>query len=212
MTIPRQLTEAADSSGAIGVHLGSLAAALPEFSEQAGRLADWGSQLADVLGLGARLLTAGNGGSAAEAQHLAAELVGKMRNDRRPLSAIALTAETAGLTALGNDYGYSEIFARQVRAHGRSGDVLLLLSTSGRSPNLLTAADAARGVGMTTWSFTGRAPNPLAARCYDALAVPVDDSQTVQELHLVAIHLLCGYVDARLPSHAEVAVAGGETP
>lgn len=101
---------------------------------------------------------AGNGGSAAEAQHLTAELVGKLHDDRQPLSAIALHAETSALTAIANDYGYTDVYARQVRAHGRPGDVLLLLSTSGTSPNLVAAAQAARDVGVTTWALTGAAP------------------------------------------------------
>jgi D-sedoheptulose 7-phosphate isomerase len=182
-------------------HLNRLVKALPEFTVLAARLATWGTELAEVLVGGGRLLVAGNGGSAAEAQHLAAELVGKMRDERQPLSAIALNAETSSLTALGNDYGFHQVFARQVRAHGRPGDVLLLLSTSGRSPNLLAAAQAAHEVGMTTWSFTGQTPNPLAADSYDALAAPTDDSQTAQELHLIAVHLLCSYVDAHLHKH-----------
>ena len=153
---------------------------------------------------GGRLLVAGNGGSAAEAQHLAAELVGKLRDDRAPLSAIALSAETSSLTAIGNDYGFDEVFARQVRAHGRPGDILLLLSTSGASPNLLAAARAGREVGLRCWAFTGPAPNPLADACDEVLAVPSADPQVVQELHLVSAHVLCEYVDRALP-----AVAGG---
>jgi len=183
-------------------HVGALARALPRFRVEAERLREWGVALAGVLGHGGRLLVAGNGGSAAEAQHLAGELVGKMREDRRPLSAVALTADTAGLTAIGNDYGYEEVFARQVRAHGRPGDVLVLLSTSGRSPNLLAAADAAVEVGMVRWGLTGPAPNPLADACDDVLAVPSPDQQTVQELHLVAVHLLCAHVEAALPAAA----------
>lgn len=143
---------------------------------------------------------AGNGGSAAEAQHLAAELVGKLRWDRPALSAIALTAETASLTALGNDYGFQEVFARQVRAHGRPGDVLLLMSTSGRSANLLTAAEAAAGLGIRVLGFTGPTPNPLAGHCADVLAVPSSDPQVVQELHLVSVHVLCEHIDRTLPT------------
>src|SRR3954468_20035194 len=125
-------------------HLTALAAALvPYRAAAAGRLARWGGQLAWPLGRGGRLLAAGNGGSAAEAQHLAAELVGKLREDRTPLSAIALCADSASVTAISNDYGYDQVFARQVRAHGRPGDVLLVFSTSGRSPNLLAAVHAA---------------------------------------------------------------------
>jgi D-sedoheptulose 7-phosphate isomerase len=181
-------------------HVTELIQAARSFRHQALVLADWGRALAGVLGDGGRLLVAGNGGSAAEAQHLTAELVGKLREDRVPLSALALHADTSSTSAIGNDYGFAEIYARQVRAHGRPGDVLLLLSTSGRSPNLLAAADAAAEIGVHRWAFTGRAPNPLASRCTQVLAVPSEDSQVVQELHLVAAHLLCEYVDAYLPA------------
>jgi D-sedoheptulose 7-phosphate isomerase len=183
-------------------HLAELAGALLSFREGARALVDWGEALAGVLTEGGRLLVAGNGGSAAEAQHLTAELVGKLRADRVPLSALALHAETSSLTAIGNDYGFTEAYARQVRAHGRPGDVLLLLSTSGRSANLLAAADAAAEVGVHRWAFTGPAPNPLADRCSQVLAVPCDEPQVVQELHLVAAHLLCEFVDAHLPQRA----------
>jgi D-sedoheptulose 7-phosphate isomerase len=104
------------------------------------------------------------------------------------------------MTAIGNDYGYASVYARQVRAHGREGDVLLLMSTSGRSPNLLAAARAGIAAGLQVWAFTGPEPNPLAARCSRALAVPCPESQVVQELHLVASHLLCEYVDVHLPA------------
>lgn len=184
-------------------HLGMLERALAPFRARAARLSSWGTTLAQVLATGGRLLVAGNGGSAAEAQHLAAELVGRMRADRPPYSAIALSAETSSLTAIGNDYGYDEVFARQVRAHGRKGDVLVALSTSGRSPNLLAAVHAAREVGLRRWAFTGPAPNPLADACEDALAVPSDDPQTVQELHLVAVHLLCHQVELALGTAAD---------
>nr|WP_246248458.1 SIS domain-containing protein [Micromonospora maritima] len=163
-------------------------------------LARWGQEVARRLAAGGRLLVAGNGGSAAEAQHLTAELVGKLRHDRQPLSAIALHAETSALTAIGNDYGYDEIFARQVRAHGRPDDLLLLLSTSGTSPNLLTAAHAAHDTGLRCWAFTGPAPNPLADLCHERLAIDSPDGQVVQELHLVAVHVLCEYVDRALPA------------
>ena len=132
------------------------------------RLQSWGNQLADVFAGGGRLLAAGNGGSAAEAQHLTAELVGRFLQERRRLSAICLSAETSSLTAIVNDYGAEEMFARQVEAHGRPGDVLLLLSTSGRSPNVLHAADRARKAGIVTWAMTGPGPNPLSTRCDDA--------------------------------------------
>ncbi|MFI7578623.1 SIS domain-containing protein [Micromonospora sp. NPDC049497] len=180
-------------------HLANLAAALLPYRQAAERLSTWGTELAWTLARGGRLLVAGNGGSAAEAQHLTAELVGKLHDDRQPLSAIALHAETSALTAIGNDYGYDHIYARQVRAHGRPGDILLLMSTSGASPNLLHATHAARDTGVRTWAFTGPAPNPLAELCDDTLAVPSPDSQVVQELHLVSSHLLCEYVEQALP-------------
>jgi D-sedoheptulose 7-phosphate isomerase len=182
-------------------HLAGMASALLPFRAVAeGRLARWGSQLAWTLGQGGRLLVAGNGGSAAEAQHLAAELVGRLRDERAPLSAIALTADSSALTAISNDYGYDEVFARQVRGHGRHGDILIAMSTSGRSPNLLTAAEAARSVGMRTWAMTGPGPNPLSDVCDEALNCPAPDSQVVQELHLISVHVLCEYVDRALPA------------
>ncbi|MFE6222491.1 MULTISPECIES: SIS domain-containing protein [unclassified Streptomyces] len=163
------------------------------------RLARWGGRLADVLTAGGRLLAAGNGGSAAQAQHLTAELVGRYREERPAYSALSLHAETSSVTAIGNDYGFDEVFARQVAAHGRPGDLLILLSTSGRSPNLLTAAATARARGLGVWALTGPAPNPLAQAAHDAVCVDGATTATVQEAHLVAVHLLCACFDAALP-------------
>jgi D-sedoheptulose 7-phosphate isomerase len=179
-------------------HLAELDGPLRELRADAPRLELWGQRLADVLLGGGRLLTAGNGGSAAEAQHLAAELVGRYRDDRPPLSAIALCAETSSITAIGNDYGSEEVFARQVHAHGRPGDILVLLSTSGHSPNVLAAADAAAGRGLVTWALTGAPDNPLAERSDDSLTVDSPHTATVQEIHLIAIHLICAAVDEAL--------------
>jgi D-sedoheptulose 7-phosphate isomerase len=165
----------------------------------------WGHHLAGVLVQGGRVLACGNGGSAAQAQHLTAELVGRYRQDRRPLSAIALHADTSTLTAIANDYPPDELYARQAEAHGREGDVLIALSTSGRSPNVVAAAGAARGRGLTTWAFTGPAPNPLMAVTDDALAVDASYAATVQEVHQVAIHLLCAAVDSAVPGGLGVA-------
>ena len=175
-------------------HIADLQAALSRFEEQVARLDGWGQRAAEVLLGGGRLLAAGNGGSAAEAQHLTAELVGRYRDDRLPLSAIALHAETSSLTAISNDYGADEAFARQVRAHGRAGDLLVLLSTSGRSPNLLAAAAAGRDAGLIVWGLTGPLPNPLAHRCDDVVAAPGATTSTVQELHLVAVHQLAAAI------------------
>ncbi|MFI9275555.1 D-glycero-beta-D-manno-heptose 1-phosphate adenylyltransferase [Kitasatospora sp. NPDC052896] len=186
-------------------HIQALAAALPLLD--VGRLQEWGRILADRLPTGRRLLVAGNGGSAAEAQHLTSELVGRFRAERAPLSAIALHADSSSVTAIANDYGQNEVFARQVRAHGRPGDVLLLLSTSGTSPNLLAAAKAARELGLTVWALTGPAPNPLAASADRSVCVDTVEVATVQECHLVAVHTLCATVDAHLTAPA---VSGDE--
>jgi D-sedoheptulose 7-phosphate isomerase len=175
-------------------HLDALSGALA--SLDVARLHAWGSMLAAVLTRGGRLLALGNGGSAAQAQHLTAELVGRYRDDRPPYSAIALCSEGPALTAIGNDYGVERIFARQVAAHGRSGDVLIALSTSGASPNVLAATDAAGACGMAVLALTGARPNPLAAVADDAVSVDVPSTSTVQEVHLIAIHLLCTAFDA----------------
>jgi D-sedoheptulose 7-phosphate isomerase len=178
-------------------HVASLTAALGSLNAQLATLDRWGRLLADVLcgESRGRLLAAGNGGSAAQAQHLTAELVGRYRADRPPFSAICLTAETSSLTAIANDYPADELFARQVEAHGRAGDVLVLLSTSGRSPNIVAAARRARECGITTLAVTGPAPNPLAAAADDAVCIDSPWTATVQECHLVALHLVCAAFD-----------------
>ncbi len=160
----------------------------------------WGRRLAGTLADGGRLLVAGNGGSAAEAQHLTAELVGRFLDERRPLSAICLSAETSSLTAIVNDYGAEEMFARQVQAHGRAGDILLLLSTSGRSPNVLRAAERAAELDVAGWALTGPGPNPLAARCDEAICVEASSTAAVQAVHLVIVHAICAAIDAQLPA------------
>ncbi|MEV3972952.1 SIS domain-containing protein [Streptomyces sp. NPDC050698] len=178
------------------LHCRSLEEALARFRTHGlDRIADWGGRLADVLGGGGRLLAAGNGGSAAQAQHLTAELVGRYRQERRAYSALALHAETSSMTAIGNDYGFDHVYARQVTAHGRPGDILLLLSTSGRSPNLIAAAVTARQAGLRVWALTGRGPNPLAEAAHEALCVDAGSTANVQETHLVAVHLLCECFD-----------------
>ena len=180
-------------------HTEALAKALTENGSRLAAVADrWGAELAERLSGGARLLAAGNGGSAAQAQHLTAELVGRYRDDRLPLSAIALHAETSSLTAIANDFGAEEVYARQVLAHGRRGDVLVLMSTSGRSPNVVNAARAGREAGLAVWAMTGAPPNPLLELCDEALAIDADSTATVQELHLVALHMVCAALDVAL--------------
>jgi D-sedoheptulose 7-phosphate isomerase len=177
------------------VHLAALRRPLDELEASIDKLDAWGRHLAGVLTAGGRLLAVGNGGSAAQAQHLTSELVGRYRDERRPFSALALHAETSSVTAIVNDYGPDDVFARQVRAHGREGDVLVSLSTSGRSPNVLTAVAAAQECGLTTWALTGRAPNPLADASDDAVVVDAPYTATVQEIHQIVVHLLCAAVD-----------------
>ncbi|MGC5341540.1 D-sedoheptulose-7-phosphate isomerase [Streptomyces sp. DT24] len=181
-----------------GQHCDDLMNALPAFRESSAVTQRWGVRLARSLGRGARLLVAGNGGSAAQAQHLTAELVGRYRDDRPAYSALSLHADTSSTTAIANDYGVHEVFARQTCAHGRPGDILLLLSTSGASANLLTAASEARRIGMAVWALTGPAPNPLEAASDEALCVDAAVSATVQELHLVAVHMICEAFDLEL--------------
>jgi D-sedoheptulose 7-phosphate isomerase len=179
-------------------HVSSLTAALRSVTAHVQTLDRWGRLLAHVLCGDARgrLLAAGNGGSAAQAQHLTAELVGRYRADRPPFSAICLSAETSSLTAIANDYPADELFARQVEAHGRRGDILVLLSTSGRSANAVAAARRANECGVTVLALTGPAPNPLAAAADDAVCIDSPWTATVQECHLVALHLICAAFDA----------------
>ena len=192
---------AAGPVGAHGAHgadgVRALREALAHFTGQALLAARWGHELADVLHRGGRLLVAGNGGSAAQAQHLTAELVGRFQQNRPAYSAICLSAETSSLTALANDYGAAEIFARQVAAHGRAGDVLLVLTTSGTSHNIIRAAEVAREIGMTVWAMSGSRPTTLAFRADQVLSTPPAPTATIQELHLVAIHGLCAAFDER---------------
>jgi phosphoheptose isomerase len=178
-------------------HLDDLRTGLASLAAQEAELEEWGRQLAWCLD-GGRLLVAGNGGSAAEAQHLTAELVGRFETERRPLSALVLHGDSSTVTAVCNDYGRDEVFARQVQAHGRPGDVLLLLSTSGVSSNLLAAADRAHAGGLQVWALTGPAPNPLAGAADRGIFVDAESVSSVQEAHLVAVHALCAAVERYL--------------
>ncbi|UKA73098.1 D-sedoheptulose-7-phosphate isomerase [Arthrobacter sp. FW306-06-A] len=195
------------SADAVRTHLDNVLPALESLRSQSGRLAAWGVELAQRLLRGHRLLAAGNGGSAAEAQHLTAELVGRFDSERVPFSAISLHAESSAVTAIANDYGYDDVFARQVRAHGRSGDVLMLLSTSGKSPNLLRAARAASRLNVTTWALTGSGPNPLSEACDEAVMVDALNANA-QEGHLIALHAVCRAFDLEVARHTPSLAAG----
>jgi len=146
-----------------------------------------------------KVLLFGNGGSAADAQHIAAEFVGRFMRERRPLAAIALTTDTSALTAIGNDYGYDEVFARQVRALGATGDVAIALSTSGRSPNVLHAVEACKELGIKTIGLTGGDGGPLAGKVDLSLRVSASRlSPRIQETHILIGHVICELVDRRL--------------
>jgi D-sedoheptulose 7-phosphate isomerase len=152
---------------------------------------------------GNKILLAGNGGSAADAQHLAAELVGRLTGERPALAAIALTTDTAILTAVGNDYGFDEIFRRQIEAIGIAGDVFVGISTSGGSKNVLNALSAARAKGITTIGMTGATGGGMAALCDHCLKVPSRETQKIQEAHIVLGHILCGLIErAALPKRS----------
>ena len=171
-----------------------LAAALADASmlDAAARAAD---VVTEALLAGSKLLLAGNGGSAADAQHLAAELVVRFRQDRDALPAIALSTDSSILTAVGNDLGFEQLFARQVLALGQPGDVLLAISTSGRSPNILAACRAARQRGMTVIGFTGARGEPMRQSCDVAVHVPSEDTALIQQVHITLGHTLCAIVE-----------------
>ena len=147
---------------------------------------------------GGKVLLAGNGGSAADAQHIAAEFVGRFVDDRKPLAAIALTTDTSALTSIGNDYGFEKVFERQVRALGRKGDVFIGISTSGRSPNLISALQAARELGLTTVGFTRDAQTPMHELCDLTLAVPAEETALIQQIHITAAHAICHLVEREM--------------
>jgi D-sedoheptulose 7-phosphate isomerase len=150
------------------------------------------------LRAGGKLLIAGNGGSAADAQHLAAEFLSRYLVDRQPLPAVALTTDTSVLTALGNDYGYEHVFERQVRGLGRAGDVFLAISTSGRSPNVLRALRTARDLGLATIGFSGSAETEMRGLCRHFLAIDSQETAIVQQIYMVAGHSICALVERAL--------------
>jgi D-sedoheptulose 7-phosphate isomerase len=186
----------------IGSYLASSAAVAAALAERPGVAAveRAATLVADALAAGGQVLLCGNGGSAADAQHLAAELVGRLRLDRPAYRAVALTTDTSVLTAVGNDFGYADVFARQVEGLGRPGDVLVVFSTSGRSENVLRAAAAAKAAGMVVVAFLGPAASPLDGTADLALHVDGDLAGLVQQGHITIGHALCGWVEQRLAS------------
>jgi D-sedoheptulose 7-phosphate isomerase len=179
--------------------LAELAALATRVAEQQGdAIAALVEVYVGTLRAGGTLLFAGNGGSAADAQHIATEYVVRYSHNRRPLPAIALTTDTSLLTAGANDLGFDEIFARQVEALARPGDVLVLHSTSGESPNLVRAAQAAKMKGVTVVALLGKSGGALKDLADHSLVVPSDDTSHIQELHLAVEHILCGMVERAL--------------
>lgn len=164
--------------------------------EQADAIAAAAARIVAALRAGGKLLLCGNGGSAADCQHVAAELTGRFTGrTRTALAAIALTTDTSALTAISNDFGFEEVFARQVDALGHAGDVLLAISTSGRSPNVVRAAERARGRGLVVIALTGPTPGPLGALAELTIAAPGRDTARIQELHTTVGHVLCELVE-----------------
>ena len=160
---------------------------------------DAAGQLAgEALTAGAKLMFCGNGGSAADSQHLAAELTGRFIKDRRPLAAVALSTDTSALTCIGNDYAFDEVFARQVQGLGRPGDVLIGISTSGNSRNVIRAVEEAKAAGVKVIGFLGRDGGALKAMCDVAVVVPSNVTARIQESHILIGHTLCGLIEARL--------------
>jgi D-sedoheptulose 7-phosphate isomerase len=157
-------------------------------------------RLADILiqslESGGKILFCGNGGSAADSQHLAAELLGRYKRNRRALSAAALTTDTSVLTAVGNDYGFETVFSRQVEAFGRKGDVLIGISTSGRSPNVVRAMEKARELGLTVCAFLGKDAGPMDGIADWSIHIPSDETARVQECHITIGHIVCDLVEA----------------
>ncbi len=154
-----------------------------------------GELLVERVTAGQTIFWCGNGGSAADAQHLAAELVGRFNCDRRALASVALSTNGPALTAIGNDYGFDAVFARQVAALGRQGDVLMAISTSGNSPNVLRAVEVARGQGVATVGLLGRDGGALAEKCDQSIVVPGTDTARIQEMHILIGHILCDLIE-----------------
>jgi D-sedoheptulose 7-phosphate isomerase len=154
-----------------------------------------GAMMAESVSAGGKILFCGNGGSAADSQHLAAELVGRFLKERQPLAAVSLTVDTSALTAIANDYGYEQVFARQLRAIGRAGDVLVGISTSGRSPNVVAAIKTARLIGIRTIGLTGAQGGEMPKLCDICIRAPAERTDQIQQLHITIGHILCGLVE-----------------
>jgi D-sedoheptulose 7-phosphate isomerase len=189
----------------IAAHLEQSLAALQRVTQDAALLAAARKIAAVIIAAlrsGNKLLIIGNGGSAADAQHIAAEIIGRYKQDRPGYAAMALTTDTSALTAIANDYGFEQVFARQVEGLGQRGDVLLALSTSGRSPNILAALRIARARGLVTIGFTGSKGESLGALCDHLLVSPSEDTPVVQQIHLTIAHGVCDEIEQTMMREA----------
>lgn len=178
-----------------------LMAVLSHFAAQAEAVDAIAGLVAEALIAGHTLFTCGNGGSAADAIHLAEELVGRYRSDRRPLAGVCLNADVGALTCIANDFGYAQVFARPLAALGRPGDILVIFSTSGNSPNILEALQIARARGMLSVALLGKDGGPARALADHALVVPSAASARIQEIHGLILHALCEEVEQRVLSN-----------
>jgi D-sedoheptulose 7-phosphate isomerase len=193
------------SQDLIGAHLEQSLAALERATQDATLRAtanEIAAAIITALRSGNKLLIIGNGGSAADAQHIAAEIVGRYKQDRPGWAAIALTTDTSALTSIANDYGFEQVFARQIEGLGLRGDVLLALSTSGRSPNILAALRSARKRGLVTIGFTGSKGEALGALCDHLLVAPSDDTPVIQQIHLTIAHGICDEIEQTMMREA----------
>lgn len=173
-------------------HLSVLQAVGKENAAQASSAAQ---KITDCLKKGGKIMICGNGGSAADSQHFAAELAGRYKKERKALAAVSLTTDTSSLTAIGNDYGFERIFARQVEALGRKGDVLVALSTSGNSSNVLEAISAAKKAGMQVIGMTGASGGKMKSLCDLCICIPSSNTPRIQEAHITIIHIICETVE-----------------
>ncbi|KGB92480.1 phosphoheptose isomerase [Burkholderia cepacia] len=178
----------------------SVLTALASDREQLARIEQVADRVTEALRTGNKILLAGNGGSAADAQHIAGEFVSRFNFDRPGLAAFALTVDSSVMTAIGNDYGYEKLFERQIQATGRPGDVFWAYSTSGRSPNILRALEVARTAGMVCVGFTGNGPGAAEMRTRADICIEIPSASTpkIQEGHLVCGHIICGIVEERI--------------
>ncbi|MFT8245491.1 D-sedoheptulose 7-phosphate isomerase [Roseomonas sp. BN140053] len=194
----------------VASYLSASVAAMTDFAGDPaaqGVLLDMAGQVEQSLRAGNKLLIAGNGGSAADAQHIAAEFTSRLMYDRAPLAALALTTDSSALTAIGNDYGFELVFDRQLRGLGRAGDVFLAITTSGRSPNILRALKTARETGIRTLGFTGRrgGEGVMGELCDHLFCAPSEETAIIQQVHITAAHILCALVERAVHPRAAVA-------